>query len=291
VPTPVPLSTASIGGTLAIPVRIGADFKVYVTGFDGAGINGPAPVSLGNARQPMFRRDGQVIIVNGTTTDALRGIFTTDSQGMGPKPLNDKGEAFWPVWSPDGSEIMFVEQDQNRVLVRQSSQLAQSAAAYSPVQADGANISGNNLVWSDDNQLIFQGCADWLGQAGQCGIWATDANAINPVRLTAQGGLPTDAKNGLLTYMLAEDGDWEIYLLSLAGGESVKLTDNSSQDGLAAIAPDGRSVAYISNESGGWAVWTITLDDNQKQKWFDLDPQRGVIDLNTWYEERMSWIP
>lgn len=283
--------TPSISGTLAIPVKVGAEFKVYVTGFDGVGINGPAPVSLGGARQPMFRRDGQAIVVNGTADGALRGIFFTDSRGGGPNPLNDRGQAYWPVWSPDGSEIMFVDRDQGRTIFRQSSQLAKSEVDYTHIQANNVNLVGNNLVWSDDNRLIFQGCADWLGQAGQCGIWATDANLINPVRLTTNGGAPTDAKNGLLTYMLADDGDWEIYLLPLAGGQPTNLTNNTYQDGLAAIAPDGQSVAYVSDESGAWAVWTITLRDKQKRKWFDLDPQRGTIDVNTWAEERMSWTP
>jgi Tol biopolymer transport system component len=98
-----------------------------------------------------------------------------------------------------------------------------------------------------------------------------------------------DARKGWLTYILPDDGDWEIYLISLGGGEPRKLTDNEGQDGLAAIAPDGQSVAYVSNESGAWAVWTITLNNNQKQKWFDFDPQRGTIDVNSWAEERMSW--
>ncbi len=290
-PTPTPRPVPSIGGTLAIPVKAGAEFKVYVTGFDGAGINGPAPVSLGNARQPMFRRDGQAIVVNGAAEGALRGIFVTDSRGGGPNPLNDRGQAYWPVWSPDGSAIMFADGDQGRTIFRQSSELARSEADYTPVQANNVNLIGNNLVWSDDNRLIFQGCADWLGQAGECGIWAASATTVDPIRLTANGGLPTDARNGLLTYTLAEDGDWEIYLLPLAGGQPINLTNNTYQDGLAAIAPDGRSVAYISDESGAWAVWTITLSDNQKQKWFDLDPQRGTMDVNMWAEERMSWIP
>ncbi len=290
-PTPAHQPGPSIGGTLAIPVKVGAEFKVYVTGFDGAGINGPAPVSLGNARQPMFRRDGQAIVVNGAVEGVLRGIFVTDSRGGGPNPLNDRGQATWPVWSPDGSTIMFVDGDQGRTIFRQSSQLARSDADYSPVQANNVNLVGNNLVWSDDNRLVFQGCADWLGQAGECGIWAAAATTVDPIRLTANGGLPTDARNGLLTYMLAEDGDWEIYLLPLAGGQPINLTNNTYQDGLAAIAPDGQSVAYVSDESGAWAVWTITLSNNQKQKWFDVDPQRGTIDVNIWAEERMSWTP
>jgi serine/threonine protein kinase len=288
-PTSTPKPLPVISGTLAIPVKVGSEFKVYVTGFDGAGMNGPAPVSLGNARQPMFRRDGQAIIVNGTTTGALRGIFITDGKGLAPNQLNDRSEAYWPVWSPDGDEILFVDLDRGRTMFRQSSQLASSDADFTQLQTNNVKIVGNNIIWSDDNRLVFQGCADWLEQAGECGIWATNADAVDPVRLTSTSGLPLDAKNGLLTYMLAEDGDWDIYLVSLAGGQPLKLTNNNSQDGLAAIAPDGQSVAYVSNESGNWAVWTVTLSDNQKQKWFDLDPQRGTIDLNMWAEERMSW--
>lgn len=289
--TPSAAAAPSISGTLAIPVKAGPEFKVFISGFDGAGLNGSTPVSLGNARQPMFRRDGQAIAVNGTTTDALRGIFVTDAHGLGPNPFNDRGDAFWPVWSPDGNALMFVDLDKGRTVFRQNSQLAKSEADYIQVQINNVNLVANNLVWSDDNRLIFQGCADWLGQSGECGIWAANAATLEPVRLTSNGGLPTDAKNGFLTYMLAEDGDWEIYLLSMAGGEPVKLTDNTSQDGLAAIAPDGQSVAYVSDESGSWALWTITLNDGQKQKWFELDPQRATIDLNTWAEERMSWTP
>jgi Tol biopolymer transport system component len=286
-----PKSVVSIGGTLAIPVVVGGQFKIYVTGFDGAGLNGPTPVTLDNARQPMFRRDGQALIVNGTSDGVFRGIFVTDAQGGAAQQLNDRGDAYWPVWSPEGDEIMFVDLNRARTLFRQNSQLARSEGDFNPVQANNINIVGNNIVWSDDNRLVFQGCAEWLGQFGECGIWVTNADLIEPIRLTTNGGLPTDAGRGWMTYMLSEDGDWDIYLISLDGGQSVNLTDNNSQDGIATIAPDGQSVAYISNESGNWAVWTITLSDRQKQKWFDLDPQRGTIDLNSWSEERMSWTP
>ncbi len=287
---PTPESLPLISGTLAIPVKLGVEFKVYVTGFDGTGMNGSNPISLGNARQPMFRRDGQAIVVNGaSSTGVLRGIFVTDGRGQAPAPVNDRGDAYWPVWSPDGAEIMFVDLDRERTLFRQSNRLASSAADFIPVQINNVQIVSNNILWSDDNRLVFQGCASWSGQFGECGIWFMDADAPDPVRLTSNGGLPMDAKKGGLTYILPDDGDWEIYLISLDGGESRKLTDNESQDGLAAIAPDGQSVAYVSNESGNWALWTITLNNNQKQKWFDFDPQHGTIDVNSWAEERMSW--
>ena len=84
-------------------------------------------------------------------------------------------------------------------------------------------------------------------------------NITDPVRIVVvNDAWPVDAGNGLLAYMSAEDGDWDIYLVSLDGGQPENLTDNQAQDGLAAIAPDGKSVAYVSNESGAWALWTIT---------------------------------
>jgi Tol biopolymer transport system component len=89
--------------------------------------------------------------------------------------------------------------------------------------------------------------------------------------------------------MSKADNDWEIYLFSLTNQSTRRLTDNAAQDGLPAIAPDGRSVAFLSNESGQWALWTISLTTGEKQRWFEIDPQRGSVDLNSWADERMSW--
>jgi len=87
-----------------------------------------------------------------------------------------------------------------------------------------------------------------------------------------------------------EDKDWDIYLVPLSGGTPQNLTDNSGiQDGLPAIAPDGRSVAYISNQPGQWGLWTVTLGSLEKRWWFDIGSQQGTIDVNEWAGDRMSW--
>jgi hypothetical protein len=36
-------------------------------------------------------------------------------------------------------------------------------------------------------------------------------------------------------------------------------------------------------------VWTVNLSTGEKQRWFDIDPQRGTVDADNWYMERMSW--
>jgi Tol biopolymer transport system component len=280
---PKPPPTPDFSGKLAIPVMLGFQSKVYVTEFNGAGINGPRPVSL-DARQPMFSQDGKSLIVKGTT-GGLSGVFVTDDRGRVLEILIDRDSAYWPVLSPDGGEVMFAEMTLDYKLLRRKSN-----GVISEVQANNRPILAYNALWSDDNRLVFQGCATWLEQPGECGTWVTDANNIAPVRIiVGNHGRPMDAKSGLLAYMSDEDGDWDIYLVSLGGGEPQNITLNRSQDGLAAIAPDGKSVAYISNESGIWALWTVTLSNREKQRWFDIDPQRGTIDVNNWAGERLSW--
>jgi hypothetical protein len=283
-PEPAPVAAAAdFGGRLAIPLKQGFEQKVYVTGLDGQGVNGPSPVSLAGS-QPMFSRDGARLIVNGTASD-LSGAFLVDPGGQTPQVLIDRDSAHWPALSPDGQEILFADVSLNNILMSWKSD-----GSVSEVQANNTPIIVRSLLWSDDNRIVFHSCASWLGQPGDCGIWISDPANLDPVRiLVGNEAWPMDAGNRLLAYMSAQDGDWDIYTVPLGGGEPENLTDNEAQDGLAAIAPDGRSIAYVSNESGPWAVWTITLGSKEKQHRFDINPERGVVDLDAWSSERMSW--
>jgi Tol biopolymer transport system component len=279
-PTPSPSSSTD---KLAIPVKLGFERKVYITGFDGQGINGPNPVSM-FGQQPMFSRDGQFLIVNGTYGD-LSGVFRTDRTGQGRTVLIDRDSANWPVLSPAGSEIIFSEEtDQNKLFRRKSND------QISEVQANYVPLTGSDLLWTEDNQLIFHACETWANNSGECGIWMTDANEISPQRIViGDRNWPKDARHGWLAYMSDADGDWDIYLTPLSGRTVTNITNNDAQDGLAAISPDASSIAYISNASGSWSLWTITLSSREKQWHFDIDPQRGMIDVNEWQGERMSW--
>jgi hypothetical protein len=283
-PEPVPVAAAAdFGGRLAIPLRMGFDSRVYVTGFDGQGVNGPNPVSLAGG-QPMFSRDGGSLIVNGTGGGPT-GAYLIDPGGQTPQVLVDRDSAHWPALSPDGQEVLFADAALDNSLVSRKSD-----GSISEVQINNIPIIVRSLLWSDDNRIVFHSCASWAGQPGDCGVWVSDATTIDPARiLVGNEAWPMDAGNGLLAYMSAQDGDWEIYTVPLGGGEPENVTDNDAQDGLAAIAPDGKSIAYLSNESGPWAVRTITLANKEKQHWFDINPERGSVDLNIWSSERMSW--
>lgn len=277
-------SPITYSGNLAIPLISGLSSKVYLTSFDGQGINGPNPVSL-DAQQPMISLNGRSILVK-ATMDGKSGIHKLTASGFNPELSVERPSAEWPVLSPDGATMMFSETTlDSRLHIRKPDGTIEELFLK-----DGSSLSAKNLLWSEDNQLIFQGCAAWLSKPDSCGIWITNVNNLEP-RLVVENkaAYPMSVRGDLLAYMSFEGGDWEIYSLLLKGGPAVKLTNNDFEDGLPAISPDGDGIAYISNESGAWGLWTMSLDGQNKKHRFDIDPGRGTIDIDQWSKERMGW--
>ena len=56
------------------------------------------------------------------------------------------------------------------------------------------------------------------------------------------------------------DGDFEIYSLNLDTDVLTKLTDNDVTDKQPSISADGTKIAFVSNSSGSWAIYTIDAD-------------------------------
>lgn len=52
----------------------------------------------------------------------------------------------------------------------------------------------------------------------------------------------------------------DLYTLPFAGGNATPLTHGMAFDAQPRFSPDGKRVAFISDRSGGWGLWIITLD-------------------------------
>lgn len=298
-PTITPTATPSIPtGNLAIPVVFNFGTKVYLTGFDGIGINGPNYISIGgmesseDARQPMFSSDGESVMVK-ATIDGVTGLHKLTASGFNPEIIIRRGSADWPVLSPDGKTVLFSEATLDYRLHKRtpSDEVETPDYLIEEIRLNGFSILARNLLWSENNQLVFQGCAVWIQEPGTCGTWVTSANNLNPQRIiVGNDAQPMAVRGNVLAYMQRETGkDWDIFLKPLDGGPAVDITNNDFEDGLPAISPDGNAVAYISNESGTWGLWTVNLDGQNKKHWFDINPGSGVFDTDEWSQDRMSW--
>jgi TolB protein len=83
-------------------------------------------------------------------------------------------------------------------------------------------------------------------------------------------------------------GNWEIYLMDLDGTGLRRLTDNESIDGLPTWSPNGRSIAFVSDQGGSWAVWVMNADGSSRRRLFAIG---GAGLASNWQHEQISWGP
>jgi Tol biopolymer transport system component len=55
------------------------------------------------------------------------------------------------------------------------------------------------------------------------------------------------------------DGNWELYLFSLATGAETRLTDDASSDVNAFWTPDSQHVVFQSDRSGMWQLYILSI--------------------------------
>ncbi|MEJ2733615.1 MAG: hypothetical protein P8189_08635 [Anaerolineae bacterium] len=84
--------------------------------------------------------------------------------------------------------------------------------------------------------------------------------------------------------MSNRDGTWEIYVMGIDGTGVRRLTNNAANDGLPTWSPDGRTLAFVSNQGGPWAVWAMSPTGSNRRKLFNIGGERF-----DWLHERISW--
>ena len=113
---------------------------------------------------------------------------------------------------------------------------------------------------------------------GAIGVAALPASAQGAAGGSAgNGGLPlkaarthtfTTTKGTWMSVDVSPDGSTlvfdllgDLYTLPVAGGKATRLTSGMAYDAQPRFAPDGKSVVFISDRSGGDNVWTLSLAD------------------------------
>ena len=74
------------------------------------------------------------------------------------------------------------------------------------------------------------------------------------------------------------DGQWEIYVTDLQGGQPQRLTTHESDDLFPSWSRDGRWVYFSSNRSGDYQVWKVPASGGQA---LQLTQQGGFIPLES----------
>ena len=117
-------------------------------------------------------------------------------------------------------------------------------------------------IWSPDSKTVY-----YAGRAGgKTGLYAVPADASSRARLvlaTQRRAIPTSVTpDGRTLLFTQRDGEkTRIFKITLgpdaAASKPEPLHDPAGAEGAAEISPDGRWVAYVSNESGADEIYVI----------------------------------
>ncbi len=243
------------------------------------------------ASQPAFNRDGSLLAYRSWNLGG-RGIYFRDFIGGREGRVTRFVEDGLPTWSPDGYSFAFASRREGdrvpRIFVGNQS-------------GDGdymIGFQGEYPATFPDGRLVVRGCSP----AGDCGMYVMGASGGGERKIssefsdTAPAVSPDGSKIAVMSSARGAT-NWEIWVMNADGSNPQRLTNNGSNEGLPAWSPDGKSIAYVSDQGGSWAVWVMNADGSNQRKLFNMNGSpdgkvlRDIDNSKGWLEERISWAP
>lgn len=82
-----------------------------------------------------------------------------------------------------------------------------------------------------------------------------------------------------LVFQSNRDGDFEIFIMDVAGAGQRQLTHNNADDMYPSASPDGQSIAFQSNRDGNWEIYVMDVDGMDQRR---LTANAGTDRLVNW---------
>lgn len=231
-------------------------------------------LSEGDAAQPVWSPHGHRIAYWGRTATSGPGdIWTIPSGGGAPVAVTSEPSIDWnPVWAPDGRHLYFASDRGGsmnlwRVPIDEASGAPLGPAT--PVTTGGGAASQHVTVSKDGLRIAYvarvvatniQKVAFDPATESTKGIpqWITRGS-----RAVAQPDPSPDET--MLTFNTS--GRQEDIMVGAADGATVQqLTDDAFEDRAPRWAPDGERIAFYSDRSGKYEIWTINRDGSGLQQ-------------------------
>lgn len=181
-----------------------------------------------------------------------------------------------PVVSGDGKALAYLSVE-NEGILRKAHVVGLSSGydvAGSPVPIEHKPIGNiEDLAWvGRERRLLYTVAGSASG--GTTGFWTVPANGIRaqpkllfpvPGAQSLHGGLSPDGTRLAYRALLeSSTGFWRVPLVGDSTGEvephEIETGASTANNLNIAISPDGRSMAFVSNRSGGLEIWTAGVD-------------------------------
>jgi Tol biopolymer transport system component len=170
-----------------------------------------------------------------------------------------------PVWSPDGSRIAYKMVTGTARTGRLRDLWVVDAAGGEPRQLTSRGVFGmtnfSDMTWSPDGRYLAYSSSAFISNelGSENAIYIVDVETGVEQFVThvdSEGDLyfrlltPVWSPDGMrLAFVSEHEGNANLYVVPVTGGEPVRLTFGGAQSGLPAWSPDSQWIAYIALES------------------------------------------
>jgi serine/threonine-protein kinase len=226
-------------------------------------IAGPEQVVVTGVARAQFGISGAGSIVYAASAEPLpRALEWTPAAGSTAAPA-ELAVLQSAALSPDGARVAGAGRDQT-VADIWIGDLERGATTR--LTHGGINAAP---VWSADGSSVFYASS----KRGPFEVWVRDASAAAPEKQVLSGAgrqrhlFPSSvSRDGRLIACTESGGPsrGDVVLLPSAGGAPVAAIDTPFDETNGMLSPDGRLLAYQSDESGRWEVYLLRIGDQQR---------------------------
>ena len=220
---------------------------------------GDASPLIGNPG-PEWSVDSKSVLLSITSDDgsahSINAVSIVD--GSRQEIILTEGEIrdFYPRLSPDGRHLAFARY------------ATHGAGEIYVADADGANLRRltsngktiQGLSWAPDGSRIIFGS----NRSGSFQLWEVGIDGGNVRQLalnSSSAAQPTIRGEKLLFVETSEN--WNIWRSDIVLGKAsppTRFISSSGRNYDPRVSPDGKTIAFVSDRSGGWQLWLADLD-------------------------------
>ncbi len=168
-----------------------------------------------------------------------------------------------PSLSPDAQRIAGLEGDPAGSDIRVADV---ARGATTRLTHGGINVAP---VWSRDSSMVFYAASS----GGAFEVWSRDATGVAPARKVLSAAR---RQRHLLPASVSQDGQLLAYdesggstrgdigILAVAAGTAQTIVETPFDEMRGMLSPDGKTIAYQSDESGRWEIYLMRLADRRR---------------------------
>ena len=175
--------------------------------------------------------------------------------GTDPISITDDETDNWsPIWSPDDQQIAFISTRENRTGIWSVPASGGAATLLKTLE----EASPEPVHWSRDGATVYYQSPFNLYALDIASKATSQVTNFQEAKATARR-FSVSFDETHIAYTDAKDGQIDIWVAPLRGGDPVRVTNDPEEDQSPIWHPDG-SVFYLSSRAGGFEIFVAHLD-------------------------------